>query len=193
MRKKFYLVLVGCFLIFTSCDTFWQGMAQGAAGYGGYGMYGNPYATPVGVLPYNLRPDVYAANAYQQSMATIQAQNQQMAASVQRAKEQIQASSAAAVASGVVQIVVDNTSTSSSAVSSSSSSSSSSSTNSSSHEPYIKYGYKDCKLCMGSGKCRICNGTGIQDHMKHTLCGACPNHNGKCSSCSGSGKTYGAL
>ena len=126
--KKVVFVFAVCLTMLTSCDTFWQGMAQGVSGYGGYGMYGNPYATPVGVLPYNLRPDVYAANAYQQGMATIQAQNQQMAESVKRAKEQIEAQAAYNVQHGIVPVVVDNSSSSSSSSSSSRSSSSSSST-----------------------------------------------------------------
>jgi len=57
----------------------------------------------------------------------------------------------------------------------------------------IRYGYKDCPHCMGSGKCKTCNGTGIQDHMKSILCGVCSNHNGKCIWCSGTGKRYGSL
>lgn len=57
----------------------------------------------------------------------------------------------------------------------------------------IRYGYKDCPHCMGSGKCKTCNGTGIQDHMKSILCGVCSNHNGKCIWCLGTGKRYGSL
>lgn len=72
MKRLIQLSLVTMALIsLTSCDTFWQGMAQGASGYSGYGMYGNPYATPIGVLPYNLRPDVYVENAKKQIEAQV--------------------------------------------------------------------------------------------------------------------------
>ena len=57
----------------------------------------------------------------------------------------------------------------------------------------IQYGYKDCPHCMGSGKCKTCNGTGIQDHMRSILCGVCYEHNGKCRWCLGKGKRYGSL
>lgn len=35
---KKYLVLCAIMALFSSCDTFWQGMTQGKGGYSGYGM-----------------------------------------------------------------------------------------------------------------------------------------------------------
>lgn len=196
MAKKNFLFFAVCLIALTSCDTFWQGMAQGMGGYGGYGGYGmggntltgGYYIGSVYCPPLTTQSVQQAAQMVQQQAAQNMVEN---AKAMQQAKEQIEAQAAYNVQHGITPVVVDYSSSSSSGSSSSSSSSTRSSSSSSSHK--IQYGYKDCRLCMGSGKCRICNGTGIQDHMKSTLCGACPNHNGKCSSCSGSGKTYGAL
>lgn len=176
-----FAVLTMCL---TSCDSFLQGMAGGMGGYGGYGMYGNPYATPIGVLPYNLRPDVYAANAYKQGMATVQAQTKQMAESAQRAKKQIEAQAAYNVKHGIVPVVVDNSSYSSSSSSSSSSSASRSGSTSS----------RDCSRCLGTGKCQTCNGRGYYDEIgvgsgRHACPNCASNHNGKCASCNGTGKS----
>ena len=52
---------------------------------------------------------------------------------------------------------------------------------------------KWCRNCSGSGKCRICNGTGWVHRigMGHDgYCAACPNHSGRCSSCNGRGEWY---
>lgn len=56
------------------------------------------------------------------------------------------------------------------------------------------YGYKDCHICRGSGRCQTCNGSGLGNY------GECPNcllvggkRSGKCSICSGKGKVYGTL
>lgn len=194
MGKTVITILVVCIVVLTSCDTYWPGMG-GYGGYGGYGnmgMYGNPYAAPFGVLPYHLRPDVYAANAYQQGMAKIQAEQQQMAESAKRLKEQIEADAAYRVRNGLPPVTVVEPVSSSSTSSSSSSTSRSSETST----PYIQYGYKDCRQCLGSGRCKTCNGTGLQSEgfgVGKIPCGVCSNHSGKCTSCGGSGKQYGAL
>lgn len=54
------------------------------------------------------------------------------------------------------------------------------------------YGYVDCHMCYGSGKCNTCNGKGttysyILGH--DVLCAIC-NGGRKCNTCSGSGKRY---
>ena len=73
-------------------------------------------------------------------------------------------------------------------ISSSTSSSSSSSSSTSSRSSYSP----DCRLCYGLGSCRTCEGKGYYynsfDLSKTVLCPNCPNHNGKCSSCGGTGK-----
>lgn len=63
------------------------------------------------------------------------------------------------------------------------------------HDYYKEhYGYKDCHMCRGSGRCQTCNGSGLGNY------GECPNclllggkRSGKCSICSGKGKVYGNL
>ena len=64
MRKKFYLILLGCMTILTSCDTFWETMAQGY-GRGGYGMYGGftpmGYVAPPVVTPPPVTPMTFPA------------------------------------------------------------------------------------------------------------------------------------
>ena len=198
MKKLFCIFASALFLV--SCgSSFWEGMAQGMGSYGGYGGYGMGLAAPQGVSPMGgtyigpiYCPPINTQAMQQQAQIIQQQATQNMVENAKRAqqvKAQIEAQAAYNVQHGIVPVVVDNSSSNSS--SSSSSSRSSSSSSSSSHK--IQYGYKDCRICMGSGKCRTCNGTGIQDHMRNTLCGVCPNHNGKCPSCSGSGKTYGAL
>ena len=53
-------------------------------------------------------------------------------------------------------------------------------------------GSKDCGVCHGSGKCNTCNGNGhytvIGIGSGTHLCPNCKNHDGKCSSCGGTGK-----
>ena len=50
----------------------------------------------------------------------------------------------------------------------------------------------DCRLCYGTGNCRTCDGRGFYynsfDLTKTVSCPNCYNHNGKCSSCGGTGK-----
>lgn len=70
----------------------------------------------------------------------------------------------------------------------SSSYSSSSANNSSNRSVYAS----DCRMCYGTGNCRTCDGRGYYYNplnlSKTVTCPNCPNHNGKCSSCGGSGK-----
>ena len=52
---------------------------------------------------------------------------------------------------------------------------------------------KWCRNCGGSGKCRICNGTGWVHRIgigHDSYCSSCPNHSGRCSSCNGRGEWY---
>ena len=50
---------------------------------------------------------------------------------------------------------------------------------------------KMCHLCAGTGDCKSCEGKGFfynpYDITKKVLCPNCSNHNGKCSSCRGTG------
>lgn len=50
-----------------------------------------------------------------------------------------------------------------------------------------------CRLCLGTGKCQTCNGKGwYYDNAfglsRDYICPNCPNHNGKCNFCNGTGK-----
>ena len=69
-------------------------------------------------------------------------------------------------------------------------SSSTSSSYSSSHSTTGSSG-KMCSLCAGTGDCKTCSGKGWYynsfDLSKEVLCPNCHNHNGKCSSCGGTG------
>ena len=51
---------------------------------------------------------------------------------------------------------------------------------------------KDCRLCYGSGDCRTCEGRGYYFNSlnlsQRLPCPNCYQHNGKCSSCGGTGK-----
>lgn len=155
----------------TSCSTFWEGVASEMGGYGmgGYGMY-NPYAAPIGAIPYGLRPDVYAANAAAAAKAQVQAN--------MKAMQQSTPPAGVIVAPVVTSAPVNSSSSTSSSSSSYSSSSSSSG--------------RDCGLCLGTGKCSKCNGRGYYDEIgigsgRHA-CPACPNSSGRCSCCNGTGK-----
>ena len=60
------------------------------------------------------------------------------------------------------------------------------------------YGYKDCPSCMGSGRCKWCNGTGLQSSgfgLERIPCANCYVENGvktgKCGKCHGKGTVYG--
>jgi hypothetical protein len=52
---------------------------------------------------------------------------------------------------------------------------------------------KWCRNCGGTGKCRICNGTGWVHRIgigHDGYCTSCSNHSGRCSSCNGRGEWY---
>ena len=52
---------------------------------------------------------------------------------------------------------------------------------------------KWCRNCGGTGKCRICNGTGWVHRLgigHDGYCASCPNHSGRCTSCNGRGEWY---
>lgn len=52
---------------------------------------------------------------------------------------------------------------------------------------------KECRRCMGTGKCQICNGSGWVRRIgvgHDSYCSSCPNHSGRCSSCNGRGTWY---
>lgn len=62
-----------------------------------------------------------------------------------------------------------------------------------------RYGYIDCHLCHGTGRCSSCNGTGVQSSGGSSY--SCPNclghytdkieDYGLCNKCNGTGKVYG--
>ena len=61
-----------------------------------------------------------------------------------------------------------------------------------------RYGYIDCHLCLGSGICKTCNGSGLQQSMTadRIPCANCLRgengiRTGKCHLCKGTGKVYG--
>ncbi len=153
--------------IFISCDSLLQGIA---AGMGGYGTMYNPYATPIGVLPYHLQPEVFAEQAKKVAEQSAQQVAQQAAQNAQNVVP----------VAPVYVPVSSETSTSSSDTHNNNSSFSSSS------------GARDCGLCHGTGKCNTCNGRGYYDVIgigsgRHA-CPNCSNHNGRCSLCNGTGK-----
>ena len=81
----------------------------------------------------------------------------------------------------------DNSGSSSSSYSSRRSDSSSSTSSSSSSSG------RQCRLCLGSGKCKTCNGKGwYYDNAfgldRDYVCPNCHNHDGRCSSCGGTGR-----
>lgn len=137
MKQLQFFFVAACTLLLTSCEAFYEGMAASYGrnqGYGsyGYGMY-NPYAAPIGVLPYWLQPDVYAANAAEQIKKNVEAQQRQMEQSVQQAKANMPV-----VTGTYVPVTTSSSSSSTSSISNSSSSSSSSRT--------------PCPQCHGTGR-----------------------------------------
>lgn len=201
--KTSILLYFACVLVFSSCESFLQGMSQGMTGYGmgGYGMAGYGMGTPlttgpspmggtfIGPIycpPINTQAIEQAAQIANQRA---QMETNEMIKNMEIAKKQIEAQAAYDAQHGIVPVVVDYNSSSSSSTSTSSPNSLSNSNNS--HK--FEYGNKTCSHCMGSGVCSTCNGTGIQDHMNTVLCGVCYNHNGKCKWCSGRGTNYGLI
>lgn len=148
---KAHLFALALFVMsLTSCDTFWQGMAQGM---GTYGMYGGfmpmGYVAPPVVAPSPVTPmtiPTFVPGVDYSSMP-----------------------------------MVSSPSSSSSSTTSSNSSYSGSSSS------------RDCRHCMGTGKCQTCNGRGYYDEIgigsgRHACPNCASNHNGKCALCNGTGK-----
>ena len=76
---------------------------------------------------------------------------------------------------------------------SSKSSSASSHTNGQSTDSSSGSSGRQCRVCLGNGKCRTCNGKGWYfDNTfgigREYICPNCHNHNGRCASCGGSGR-----
>lgn len=182
--KKSYLVILFSALVFSSCnEAFWQGMAQGAAGMGGYGMGG--YQVMPGGFVRNTSMDYLLDPRYAMQQVLNQEQQEYQAAKQYRPNltlEQFR------IEKGQAYQMMKNSGGSSSSSSSSSSLSSSSSRSSSSSSSSSG---KMCRLCAGTGTCKTCTGRGYYynplDLSKTVLCPNCHNHDGKCSSCGGTG------
>lgn len=170
----FYAIVVVAAMTFTSCDTFLQGMATGM---GGYGTMYNPYFTPIGVLPYQLQPEVYAEQAKKAAEQSAQMAAQQVVQNAQQMRSMINTMPVTPV-----YVPVTNGTSSETNTSYNTNSYSSSSTNG-----------RACQRCIGTGKCQTCNGRGYYDVIgigegRHACPNCASNHNGKCSSCNGTGK-----
>ncbi len=175
-----FMVTILTSAILTSCGgTFWDGMAQ-MYGNGGYGMGG--YQVMPGGFVRDTRYDYLLDPRLAVQQVLNQEQQEYQAAKRYRPNltlEQFR------IEKGQALQMMKN--------SSGNSSSSSSSTSSSSSGSQSKSNSRDCRLCLGSGKCQTCNGKGYYynplDLTKTVSCPNCAsNHNGKCSSCNGSGK-----
>lgn len=184
MKKSFLFIFV-LVAMFSSCnEAFWQGMAQGAAGMGGYGMGGGYQVMPGGFVR-NTSMDYLLDPRYAMQQVLNQEQQEYQAAKQYRPNltlEQFRTEK------GQAYQMMKNSGGSSSSSSSSSMSSSSSSGSSGSSSTSSG---KMCRLCAGTGNCKTCSGRGYYynplDLSKTVLCPNCHNHNGKCSSCSGTG------
>lgn len=52
-----------------------------------------------------------------------------------------------------------------------------------------KHSGKDCRICLGTGNCQQCNGSGVVVFQSYRrVCDACKGSAGKCHSCKGTGK-----
>ena len=108
MKKVFlYFIVFASILMFNSCESLLQGMA---AGMGGYGTMYNPYATPIGVLPYHLQPEVYAEQVKKAAEQSAQQAAQQM---VQNAPQFQNMMNAMPVTSGYVPVTTESSTSSS--------------------------------------------------------------------------------
>lgn len=171
---------------FSSCnEAFWQGMAQGAAGMGGYGSMGGGYQVMPGGFVRNTSMDYLLDPRYAMQQVLNQEQQEYQAAKQYRPNltlEQFR------MEKGQAYQMMKNGSGSSSSSSISSSSSTSSGPSYSSGSSS-----RDCQRCMGTGKCQTCNGRGYYDVIgigsgRHACPNCASNHNGKCASCKGTGK-----
>ena len=170
--------------LYSCSEAFWQGMAQGAAGYGGMG---GGYQVMPGGFVRNTSMDYLLDPRYAMQQVLNQEQQEYQAAKQFRPNltlEQFRMEKGQAY-----QMMKDaerNSSSSSSSSSPSSSSYRSNTTTSSSSSSG-----KSCRLCAGTGTCKTCTGRGYYynplDLSKTVLCPNCHNHDGKCSSCGGRG------
>ena len=124
----------------SSCDTFWQGMAQGVGGYGGYGMGG--YQVMPGGFVRNTSMDYLLDPRY--AMQQVLNQEQQEYQAAKRYRPDLTLEQFRIEKGQAIQMMNSNSGGLSS--SPSSSSSSSRSTTSSSNGSM-------CRLCAGSGVC----------------------------------------
>lgn len=187
MKRFLQLLFTTTFIAcLSSCDTFWQGMAQGMAGYGGYGMGG--YQVMPGGFVRNTSMDYLLDPRY--AMQQVQNQEQQEYQAAKQYRPNLTLEQFRIEKGQALQMMKNSESSSSSSSSSTSSSNSSRSStagySSSSNE-------KMCRRCVGTGKCKTCEGRGYYynplDLSKTVLCPNCQrNHNGICASCGGTGK-----
>lgn len=159
-------------MTYTSCDTMFQGFA---AGMGGYGMGG--YQVMPGGFVRNTSYDYLLDPRY--AIQQVLNQEQQEYQAAKRYRPNMTLEEFRIEKGQAIQMMNNNGGSSSS-----SSNSSSSSTK--------KLNGSMCQLCAGTGKCKTCEGKGYYynplDLSKTVLCPNCHNHNGKCSSCGGTGK-----
>jgi hypothetical protein len=172
----------------TSCDTFWQGMGNAGYGYSGYGMGG--YQMFPGYMPPPTPPT--AQQILNSAAQQVERQNQQEDQAAKRYRPNLTYQQFLTEKANAYEMTKNSSSGYSSTTTSSSSSKSSSSTLGSSSRSN-NTSSRDCRLCLGTGKCKTCNGDGYYynplDLTKTILCPNCQNnHNGKCSSCGGTGK-----
>lgn len=162
-----------------SCDTVLQGLA---ATMGGYGMGG--YQVMPGGFVRDTSHDYLLDPRYALQQVLNQEQQEYQAAKQYRPNltlEQFRIEKGQAI-----QMMNNGGSSSSTSSSSSSSRSSNYSSNSNNSSGRM------CQLCAGTGRCKTCEGKGYYYNplnlSQTVLCPNCHNHNGKCSSCGGTGK-----
>ena len=159
----------------TSCNgAFWQGMAQGMFGNGGYGMGGYQ------VMPGGFVRDTRYDYLLDPRLAVQQVMNQE--------QQEYQAAKRFRPNLTLEQFRIEK----GQALQMMKNSGSSNSTSKSTVKPSTSNS-RDCRRCLGSGKCQTCNGKGYYynplDMSKAVSCPNCAsNHNGRCASCNGSGK-----
>lgn len=49
--------------------------------------------------------------------------------------------------------------------------------------------WHNCSVCGGTGKCKTCGGSGVNEYAKNKRCGVCRG-TGKCAGCKGRGGWY---
>lgn len=182
-KMKYILIIALSITIFSSCDTFLQGMGSGMYGNGGYGM-GGALMFP-GYMP--PPPPPTAQQILNAAAQQVENQNQKEYQAAKRYRKDLTYEQFLTEKANAYE-VIHNSNYEASSSSTTSSSSESISSSRSSHNSY----QQDCRLCYGRGHCRTCEGKGFYyspyDLSKKIACPNCPNHNGKCSSCGGTGK-----